>query len=179
MLKYTCKQNDLSASKTSLLHTNYIYKEEIQMKKDLTITHKVNPAFKRLCKVINSSSYRKTLTLVQALPGGKTGFTGNEYDLLVANLNPTHFNCEIDISSNNEFLSDITKSINSKKMNSNSLVVIELKLYDEKNRIVASALLFLHGFVRTSINTYEFVYQECSIIYADELFKERSNLNGR
>ena len=149
------------------------------MKKDLTITHKDNPEVKRLCKVINSSSYRKTLTLVQALPGGKTGFKVNEYDLLVVNLNPTHLICEFDISSNNEFLNDMTKSMNSKKMNSNSLIVIKLNLYDEKNRVVASALLFPHGFVRTSINTYEFVYQECSIIYADELYKERSNSNGR
>ena len=148
------------------------------MKKDLTITHKDNPEVKRLCKVINSSSYRKTITINQGLSGGQFGFIGNETDVKVANFNEPYLNFEFDSVSNEIFVDDMTRYMMLEQMNKKSMLVIKFNIYDG-NKLIASAIVFPKCLSIVNENSYELVSFECCFNYIEEIFNERSNSNGR
>lgn len=148
------------------------------MKPEIKITVKTDPQSKRLYKAINSSSFRKTITIKQGLPSGQIGFEGNETDVKVANLNQPNLNIEFDIDSNEIFVDDMTRYRMLEQFNKNSMLVVELKIYKETDLIV-SALIFPSCLSTLKENSYVFKYNECFLNYTDEIFNERSNSNGR
>lgn len=148
------------------------------MKPEIKITTRTNPEAKRLCKAINNSSFRKTITVNQGFSDGQYGFIGNETDVKVANLNQPYLNFEFDSVSNEIFVDDMTRYMMLEQINKNSILVIELNVY-KGNEIMASVMLFPDNISIVNENSYELISYECCLNYNNEIFNERSNSNGR
>lgn len=148
------------------------------MKPEIKITTRTNPEAKRLCKAINNSSFRKTITVNQGFSDGQYGFIGNETDVKVANLNQPYLNFEFDSVSNEIFVDDMTRYMMLEQINKNSILVIELNVY-KGNEIIASVMLFPDNISIVNENSYELISYECCLNYNNEIFNERSNSNGR
>lgn len=148
------------------------------MKPEIKITTRTNPEAKRLCKAINNSSFRKTITVNQGISNGQYGFVGNETDVKVANLNQPYLNFEFDSVSNEIFVDDMTRYLMLEQINKNSILVIELNVY-KGNKLMASVMLFPDNISIVNKNAYELISPECCLNYNNEIFNERSNSNGR
>lgn len=148
------------------------------MKPKIKITTSTNPEVKILCKAINNSSYRKTITVNQGFSDGEYGFVGNETDVKAVNLNQPYVNFEFESTLNEIFVDDMTRYMMLEQINKNSILVIELNVY-KGNETIASVMFFPQCISIVDDNSYELICFECCFDYNNEIFNERSNSNGR